>query len=144
QGNRPPAFPARRVVLMLTFYSSTPTGRKWRRATVTLGHATLSRNFPSILRDGILTANSRGRYKAVWLHESDKAHWAALHTVRRHGGRFGDVVVIEVTVPKAWLRQGQGTVTLRAGRAGAGRSAGRSASPSSRPARSRRENANPQ
>jgi hypothetical protein len=67
--------------------------------------ATLSRNLPSILRDGILTAKSRGRYKAVWLHEPDKAQWAAMHTVRRHGGRIEDVVVLEVTVPKAWLRR---------------------------------------
>jgi hypothetical protein len=89
---------------MLTFYGQ-PASRKWRRMTVTLGHATLRRNLPSILRDGILTAKARGAYKAVWLHDPDKAHWAALHTVRRHGGRIEDVIVLEVTVPKTWLRR---------------------------------------
>ena len=78
-----------------------PDTRKWLRRTVLLGHAMLSRNLPSILRDGILTAKSRGRYKAVGLQ---KAHWAAIHTVRCHGGRIEDVVVIQVCVPKAWLR----------------------------------------
>ena len=89
---------------MLTFYGQ-PMSRKFRRTMVTLGHATPSRNLASILRDGILTAKARGAFKAVWLHEPDKAHWATLHTVRRHGGRIEDVVVIQVCVPKAWLRQ---------------------------------------
>jgi hypothetical protein len=88
---------------MLTFYG-TPVSRKWRRSTVTLGHATLRYNLPGILRDGILTAKSRGRLKAVWLHAADRAHWAALHTVRHHGGRVEDVVVLEVRVRRAWLK----------------------------------------
>jgi hypothetical protein len=89
---------------MLTFYGP-PNNRKWDRATVTLGHATLRHNLPGILRDGIRTARSRGRFKAVWLHNTDKAHWAALYTVRRHGGRVEDVVVLEVRVPRAWLNR---------------------------------------
>ncbi len=28
-----------------------------------------------------------------------------LHTIRRHGGRVEDVVVIELDVPRAWLRR---------------------------------------
>jgi hypothetical protein len=94
---------------MLTFYGA-PTSRKWQRATVTLGHATLRHNLPGILRDGIQTAKSRGRLKAVWLHAADRAHWAALHTVRRHGGRVEDVVVLEVRVPRAWLKRHGGSV----------------------------------
>jgi hypothetical protein len=93
---------------MLTFYG-TPASRKWDRATVTLGHATLRHNLPGILRDGIQTAKSRGRFKAVWLHDPSKAHWAALHTVRRHGSRIEDVIVLQVCVLKAWLRQHGGT-----------------------------------
>jgi hypothetical protein len=89
---------------MLTFYGA-PVSRKWDRATVTLGHATLRHILPDILRDGILTAKSRGRFKAVWLHDTGMAHWAALHTVRRHGGRVEDVVVLEVRVPRAWLKR---------------------------------------
>src|SRR5262249_1610031 len=102
----PPCHLSAKVVPMLTFIGgSSPTGRKWRRAKVTLGHATLRHNLPSILRDGILTAKSRGRFKAVWLHDTDRAHWAALQTGRRHGGRVEDVVVLQVCVPRAWLRQ---------------------------------------
>jgi len=41
----------------------------------------------------------------VWLHEPARSDWAALHTVARHGGRVEDVVMIEVEVPKAWLRR---------------------------------------
>jgi hypothetical protein len=67
---------------MLTFYGP-PTSRKWDRATVTLGHATLRYNLPGILRDSIRTAKSRGRFKAVWLHAVDRAHWAALHRARQ-------------------------------------------------------------
>jgi hypothetical protein len=29
--------------------------------------------------------------------------WAALHVVRRHGGRVEQVVVLEVNVPRSWL-----------------------------------------
>jgi hypothetical protein len=82
-----------------------PAGRQRRGQVVTLRHATPWRNLISILTHGILTAKSQGRYKAVWLHEPDRSEWAALHTVARHGGRVEDVAVIEVTVPKAWLRR---------------------------------------
>jgi hypothetical protein len=54
-------------------------------------HATLARNLPSILRRGRLTAMSQG--------------WAALHVVKRHGGRVEQVVVLEVSVPRSWLRR---------------------------------------
>jgi hypothetical protein len=74
-----------------------------RGQAVTLRHATLHRNLISILTHGLLTAKSQGRYKAVWLHEPQRSEWAALHTVARHGGLIEDVVIIEVTVPKAWL-----------------------------------------
>ncbi len=76
-----------------------------RGQAITLRHATLARNLISILTHGILTAKSQGRYKAVWLHEPARSEWAALHTVARHGGRVEDVVVIEVTIPKKWLRR---------------------------------------
>jgi hypothetical protein len=41
----------------------------------------------------------------VWLHAPGRSAWAVLHTVRRHGGRVEDVVVIEVEVPRGWLRR---------------------------------------
>ena len=81
-----------------------------RGQAVTLRHATPLRNLISILGDGLLTSKSRGRLKAVWLHAAGRSEWAALHTVARHGGRIEDVVVIEVTVPKCWLKRHGGNV----------------------------------
>src|SRR4051812_2558070 len=60
-----------------------------------LRHATPARNLPSIQRAGLLTSKSQGRLPVVWLHAAGKTPWAALHTVRRHGGRVEDVVIIE-------------------------------------------------
>jgi hypothetical protein len=87
-----------------------PAGRQRRSAAVTLYHATPARNLAGILRDGILTARSQGRFKAVWLHAASRSEWAALHTVKRHGGRVEEVVVLEVSVPRDWLKRHGGNV----------------------------------
>ena len=70
-----------------------------------LRHATPRRNLPGIRRDGLLCSKSRGRLPVVWLHAPSKTPWAVLHTVRRHGGRVEGVVIIEVDVPRSWLRR---------------------------------------
>jgi RNA:NAD 2'-phosphotransferase (TPT1/KptA family) len=70
-----------------------------------LRHATLARNLPSILRRGLLSSKSKGKIKAVWLHSPAASTWAALHTIRRHGGRIEDVVIIELEVPRRTLRR---------------------------------------
>jgi hypothetical protein len=70
-----------------------------------LRHATPKKNLPSIARLGLLTAKSQGRLPAVWLHAPSKTAWAMLHVVKRHGGRVEDVVIIELDVPRAWLRR---------------------------------------
>ena len=70
-----------------------------------LYHATLKSRLPSILRHGLLCSKSKGRLKVVWLHTSNKSSWAALHTVKRHGGRVEAVVVLELSVPRRWLRR---------------------------------------
>lgn len=71
----------------------------------TLRHATLRKNMPSIEHLGLLCCKSQGRLKVCWLHASSKSSWAAIHTIRRHGGRVQDVVVLEVNVPRSWLRR---------------------------------------
>jgi hypothetical protein len=81
-----------------------------RGQVVKLRHATPRRNIISILTDGLLTRKSQGRLKAVWLHTAGRSEWAALHTVARHGGRVEDVVVIEIAVPRAWLKRHGGNV----------------------------------
>ncbi len=68
-------------------------------------HATPRRNLPGIERRGLLCRKSLGKLKVVWLHAPGKTAWALLHTVRRHGGRIEDVVVLELDVPRAWLRK---------------------------------------
>jgi hypothetical protein len=84
---------------------SRPVDGLRRGQLITLRHATPQRNLLSILGGGLLTSKARGRYKAVWLHEPARSQWAALHTVARHGGQVEDVVIIEVEVPKAWLKR---------------------------------------
>ena len=70
-----------------------------------LRHATLARNLPSIIKAGLLTAKSRGKLPVVWVCCRVKTAWAAWHTVRRHGGRVEDVVILEIDVPRRWLRR---------------------------------------
>lgn len=70
-----------------------------------LRHATPRCNLASIRRTGVDPARSQGRLRACWWHEADATPWAVLHTIRRHGGRVEDVVVIEVDVPERWLRR---------------------------------------
>jgi RNA:NAD 2'-phosphotransferase (TPT1/KptA family) len=70
-----------------------------------LRHATLARNLPSIIKAGLLTSKSEGKLPAVWLCSAAKTLWAAAHVVRRHGGRIESVVVLEIDVPRSWLRR---------------------------------------
>ena len=68
-------------------------------------HATPARNLPGIIRAGLLTSKSRGKRPLVWVCGRAKTAWAALHVVKRHGGRVEGVVVLELDVPGHWLRR---------------------------------------
>ena len=70
-----------------------------------LRHATLARNLHSILKAGLLCSKSQGKRPVVWFGSAAKSLWAAAHVVRRHGGRIEQVVVLEVSVPRSWLRR---------------------------------------
>jgi hypothetical protein len=70
-----------------------------------LRHATPARNLNSVLRHGLLCSRSLGRMPVVWLHTAGRSPWALLHTVGRHGGRPETVVIIELEVPRRWLRR---------------------------------------
>src|SRR5262249_12280411 len=72
---------------------------------VLLRHATLRKNLSAIMRHGLLCSMSKGRLKVVWLHAPSKSAWATIHTVERHGGRVENVVIVEVDVPRSWLRR---------------------------------------
>ena len=65
-----------------------------------LRHATLRKYLPGIERHGLLCGKSLGKLKVVWLHAPGRTAWALLHTVRRHGGRIVDVVVMEIGVSR--------------------------------------------
>lgn len=70
-----------------------------------LRHATPLRNLASVYRRGLLTAKSQGKRPVVWLHAPAKTAWAAIHTVERHGGRIENVAVLEIDLPRSWLRR---------------------------------------
>jgi hypothetical protein len=70
-----------------------------------LHHATFRSKLSSILRDGLQTARSTGKRLAVWLCTATNAPWAALHVAARHGGSIRSVVVLEVNVPRSWLKR---------------------------------------
>src|SRR5262249_42886625 len=70
-----------------------------------LRHATPLRNLPGIQRRGLLCAKSQGKLQVVWLHAPTETSWAILHTVKRHGGRVEGVLILEVNVPRRWLRR---------------------------------------
>lgn len=70
-----------------------------------LRRATLRRNLSSIRGCGLLCSKSRGKLPVVWLHSPTATPWAALHTVKRHGGRVEGVVILEIDVPRSWLRR---------------------------------------
>jgi hypothetical protein len=70
-----------------------------------LRHATPARNLNSILRLGLLTSYSRGKLPVVWVCSPGKTLWAAAHVIKRHGGRIESTVVLEVDVPRSWLRR---------------------------------------
>jgi hypothetical protein len=50
-------------------------------------------------------SKSQGKRKVVWLHAPSKTAWVMLHVVKRYGGQVEDVVVIELDVPRRWLRR---------------------------------------
>jgi hypothetical protein len=60
---------------------------------------------PGIKRAGLLTAKSQGQMPAVWLHSPARSAWATLHVVKRHGGRVENTVILELDVPRSWLRR---------------------------------------
>jgi hypothetical protein len=70
-----------------------------------LRHATPRRNLESIRRHGLLLSKSKTKRPAVWLHTPGKSGWAVLHTVGRHGGRADSIVILELHVPRSWLRR---------------------------------------
>jgi hypothetical protein len=53
----------------------------------------------------LLTGRARGKLSAVWLTAPSRSSWAVLHVIKRHGGRVETTVVLELDVPRSWLRR---------------------------------------
>jgi hypothetical protein len=70
-----------------------------------LRHATPARNLNNILRTGLLCSCSQGKLPVVWACTPARSSWAVLHVIRRHGGRVESTVVLELDVPRSWLRR---------------------------------------
>jgi hypothetical protein len=70
-----------------------------------LRHATPARNVNSILRRGLLCSYSPGKLPVVWVCTPARSWWAVLHVIKRHGGRVETTVVLEIDVPRSWLRK---------------------------------------
>jgi hypothetical protein len=72
-----------------------------------LRHATPARNLNSILRLGLLCSYSQGKLPVVWACSPARSSWAVLHVIKRHCGRVESTVVLDIDVPRSWLRRGR-------------------------------------
>jgi hypothetical protein len=64
-------------------------------------------SFPanSILPLGLLCSYSQGKLPVVWACTPARRWWAVLHVIKRHGRRVESTVVLELDVPRSWLRK---------------------------------------
>ena len=72
-----------------------------------LRHATPASNLQSIQAQGLRPDLAVGKIKGCWLHSPAKTPWALLHTQQRKGAALDGLVVLEVTVPRSWLKRYQ-------------------------------------
>ncbi len=68
-------------------------------------HATPSRNLNSILKAGLLPRKSRGKLRAVWAASPGRASWCVLHVVQKHRSAAERVILLEIDVPRRWMRR---------------------------------------
>lgn len=58
------------------------------------------------MRRGILVSKSRAATPSIWLCGPSMYGAAVSHAVKRHGVKAEAVAVLEVDVPRSWLRKG--------------------------------------
>lgn len=68
-------------------------------------HATLRQSLPRILAEGLDPQRATGTQSLVWLHTPSRTPWAIAHTMRRHRGDVAEIVILDVQVPRSWLRR---------------------------------------
>jgi hypothetical protein len=70
-------------------------------------HATPARNIRSIVRSGIKASRSKGAAQTVWLVAPGMSGAALSHAMKRHSKGAIDVCILEIDVPRSWLRKGR-------------------------------------
>jgi hypothetical protein len=73
--------------------------------STTYRHATVRQSLPRILAEGLDPQQATGTQPLVWLHTPSRTPWAMAHTMRRHQGDVAEIVLLEVHVPRSWLRR---------------------------------------
>lgn len=69
-------------------------------------HATPVRNSESVMRRGLLAKKAKGNKKTIWLMTIGNVFMAMQHAMKRQRCRPGNVMIIEVDVPRRQLRKG--------------------------------------
>ena len=67
-------------------------------------HATPRANIESIKENGLLASKAKKKDKFVWLHTPSRSHWAIIHTCKNHKADWDDVAIIEIDIPRSWLK----------------------------------------
>lgn len=70
-------------------------------------HATPVRNAASVMRRGLLVKKSKCARATIWLTTPGLVFMAMQHAMKRQRCRPGNVMIIEVDVPKRSLRKGK-------------------------------------
>ena len=71
-------------------------------------HVTHRRNLKSILANGLDPKLAKGKRKSVWGVVKSRVEWALVHVLAKPwnaDAKLSDLVVIEITLPKASLRR---------------------------------------
>lgn len=74
-------------------------------------HATTYENYACIALEGlhVEASNPASKIKGVWLHVEGRSAWAILHTMQRHNVPLGDVVILDVVLPRdSVVKHGKG------------------------------------
>ncbi len=75
-------------------------------------HVSPRRNLPSLYRNGVSPAFSRGARAECWYCSPSRRPWALEHVAERHNVALSDVVVLRVNVRRDLLtRRGRGVWT---------------------------------
>ena len=87
--------------------SQVPPEQGRRRSPAVYRHATLRQHLASILVEGLDPTRATDAPPLVWLHTPGRTPWAVLHVVERHGAALGDVILLDVQVPRSWLQRAE-------------------------------------